>query len=143
MIVILLILVSFVRRGSDIINFIFPISFGILVLLRLWQSQKYRYLITNQRVLFQLWEKPDSKFWKQRKKIIKEIPLDQIKNNSVRKYEKNNGAILIQTKTKKYHFDSINLKNGDNRHKPSIEMIDDVEEVAAYLEERVHKDFPN
>lgn len=113
-------------KGWDFSAIVYPIIISFITLWRLFQSRKVRYLITDQRIIFQLWEK--------RKKRIRTLPFEQIKDFNIRKDNKSSGAILIKTKNPtQYSFNSKNLKTGEDRYLPSLEMIEDVEEVAKYI----------
>ena len=98
------------------------------------QRKKIRYLITDQRIIFQLWEK--------RKKKFRSIPLHQIEGINIKKENKNNGAILIKTKNpKQFSFNSKNLKTGESRFLPSLEMIKNVEDVAEHLKKGIQNNL--
>ena len=106
---------------------VYPIIATLLTFWRLFKSRKVRYLITDQRIIFQLWEK--------RKKQFHTIQLDEIKNILLTDEDKNNGTILLQMKnTKIKPFRTYDFKNNNERPHVSLEMIENVEEVAKYIE---------
>lgn len=131
-IIIILFIFNIYIKGWDFSALVYPVVASLISLWRLFQSRKVRYLITDQRIIFQLWEK--------RKKRIRIIPLDQIKDFNISKVEKSSGALLIKTKNpKQYSFNSKNLKTGEDRFLPSLEMIDNVDQVAEYLKLEILK----
>ena len=131
-IILLLFILTIYIKGWDFSAIVYPIMVSIITLWRLFQSRKVRYLITNQRIIFQILEK--------RKKRIRTLPLEQIKDFSIRKDDKSSGAILIKTKNpKQYSFNSKNLKTGEDRYLPSLEMIENVDEVAEYIKSGIQK----
>ena len=105
---------------------VYPIGASLITLWRLFQSRKVRYLITDQRVIFQLWEK--------RKKQLYNIRLEEINKILITDEDKNNGTILLQMKNSKIKpFRTHDFKNHKERPHVSLEMIENVEEVASYI----------
>jgi len=106
---------------------IYPLSAAGMAVWGLFQSKKIRYLITDQRIIFQL--------WKRGKKQFHTIRLDEIKKISITDGDKNNGTILLQMKNKKIKpFKTHDLKSNTERPHVSMEMIENVDEVAEYIE---------
>lgn len=131
-IIITLSIVNIYYKGLNFSALVYPIIASFITFWRLFQSRKVRYVITDQHIFFQLWEK--------RKKRIRIIPLEQIKDFNIKKDDKSSGAILIKTKNpNQYSFNSKNLKTGEDRYLPSLEMIDNVDQVAEYLKYGIQK----
>ncbi len=119
-------------RDMDFSAIIYPLFGGGMALWGLFQSRKIRYLITDQRIIFQLWKK--------RKKEIHTIQLDEIKKILITDEDKKNGTILLQMKNgKRKPFKTHNLKSNTERPHVSLEMIENVEEVAEYIELEMQK----
>ncbi|MEM6966631.1 MAG: hypothetical protein AAF573_17835 [Bacteroidota bacterium] len=115
-------------KGLDWFGLIYSVVFLTAQAIRIIQNKKVRYLITDRRILFQLWEK--------RKKVFRSIPFSEIRGISLRKdgYHKSTGAILIKTKGKVVPFKTKDLKGGQERTFPSLELLENVDEVAQYIE---------
>ena len=94
---------------------------------QLWASRNTRYLITKERIIFQL--------YKNRKKHFLSISFDEIKSVSIYKEAVNpkNGKILLNMKESKetalVFFDGL----GNKQERPFLELIQNVEEVASYI----------
>ena len=90
------------------------------------RRKKTRYLITDKRILFQLWKLGTVQHHS--------IDFDSIKNVVVVHESKNEGVIYIGVK--KPHeiaFDTYSFSGNERRHQPTLEMIGNVEEVASYI----------
>jgi hypothetical protein len=126
-IIITLVIFNIKIKGWDFSMVVYPIIATLLTFWRLFKSRKVRYLITDQRIIFQLWEK--------RRKQFHTIQLDEIKKILLTDEDKNNGTILLQMKnTKIKPFRTYDFKNNNERPHVSSEMIENVEEVAEYIE---------
>lgn len=91
------------------------------------KQKKTRYLITNQRIIFQL---PGG-----RKTKTHSLPLDWIKEIEISKEGDNQGTLLLSlAEGKKSSFKTINLKTDQPRKKISLEMVEDPDEVFSIIE---------
>ncbi|MFK7774086.1 MAG: hypothetical protein AB8F94_18180 [Saprospiraceae bacterium] len=114
-------------RGMDFSAIVYPLFGAGVAAWGLFQSRKIRYLITDKRIIFQL--------WKRGKKQFHTIHLDEIKKILITDEVKNNGTILLQMKKGKIKpFKTHHLQNNTERPHVSLEMIENVEEVAEYIE---------
>ncbi len=119
-------------RKMDFSPIIYPLFGGGVALWGLFQSKRIRYLITDKRIIFQLWKKG--------KKHFHTIYLDEIKKILITDEVKKNGTILLQMKNGKIKpFRTYHLQNNAERPHVSLEMIENVEEVAEYIEIGMHK----
>ncbi len=127
-----LIIAYFYTNGSDILFFFYAILLFFGEVYRMYHREKNRYVITDQRILFQLYRK--------RKKTLHSIPFSDIKSISIRKKEE---YIAIKLKNRKqYKFKTYSLKNNEQRGYPTLEMIENIEEVAAYINEGIQLQLP-
>lgn len=114
-------------KGWGVNLIMYPAMASLFTLWRLYQSRKVRYLITNQRIIFQLWKNSSLK--------VHSIPLDAIKKVLITDEDQDNGTLLLQMKNYKYRpFQTYNLKDGNERPHISLEMIEEVEQVAQHIE---------
>jgi len=114
-------------RGWDFTGIVYPLFIFFISLWGLFKSRKIRYIITDQRVLFQLWKK--------RKLQFHTVPLEEIKKILITDEDKQNGTIMLQMKNGKVKpFKTTDLRNDSLRPHVSLEMIDNVDEVAEYIE---------
>ncbi|MEM6966630.1 MAG: hypothetical protein AAF573_17830 [Bacteroidota bacterium] len=131
-IIIVLLIANCFVKDWNLGAFGYPTAMVILMIYRLYKSKKIRYLITDQRIIFQLFENNE--------KTIHELPLEQIKKIDIKKIEKNHGAILLELKDpKQYTFETKDLKSGKKRNVPTLEMIENVEAVAQYIQSGVQQ----
>ena len=127
-----LILLYAYKKGFDSIFFFYAIILFFGEMYRMYHREKNRYLITNQRILFQLYRKRKKKFYS--------IPFSEIKGISVRKKEE---YIVIKVKNRKaYSFTTHSLKNNEERGYPTLEIIENIEEVAEYINEGIRLQLP-
>ena len=115
-------------KTFDIIVLFYAI-FGLSGLaLAFFKRSKTRYLLTDQRVLFQL---PD-----RLKTQIHTLDLDQIKYITTESTGKTHGVIFFQLKGRqKSNIKTYNLRNNEPRHKVTLELVENVDEVAGYIRE--------
>ncbi|MEM6966628.1 MAG: hypothetical protein AAF573_17820 [Bacteroidota bacterium] len=123
--------------GIDIYTYLkFYITLAILVsfipeALRILQRKKTRYLITNKRIFFQLWHNFKTEFHS--------IEFDEIKNVVHILETKKDGVVFIGVKNPyRIPFDTYNLYSGERRHQPTLEMIENVEEVTRHIHNGIH-----
>lgn len=91
-----------------------------------------RYLITNQRVLFQL--------WKNKKKEFHAIPLKDIKAIKSKSEFSSTGVIFLElNKDAKVDFKTTNLSALGRRSLPTLELIEDPHKIEALLNKEVIK----
>ena len=90
------------------------------------RKNKTRYLITNHRIIFQL---P-----KGRKKNIHSLPLNHLEKVEVKKEGGTDGNIHLTLKAPyKPEFKTINIKYNAQRKLPTLELVEDAEEVAELI----------
>ena len=107
----------------------------ILLIIQLFFIQKKtRYLITNFRIIFQL---P-----KGRRTQFHSLPLHHLEKVVVNKGKNKNGTInLILKKSFKTEIKTINIKMNSRRKNPTLEMIENVEEVATYIRKGIQENL--
>lgn len=126
-----LIIFYFFKNGWDVWVLFYSVVLFFGEMYRMYHREKNRYAITDQRILFQLYRK--------RKKTFHSIPFSEISKISIRKKEE---YILIKVKNRKqYSFITHSLKNNEERSYPSLEMIENIEEVAAYINEGIQRQY--
>ena len=131
-IILILFFMNVYFRNMDFSAIIYPIFAGAIALWGLFQGRKIRYLITDQRIIFQLWKK--------RKKQFHTIQLEEIKKILITDEDKSSGTILLQMKNGKIKpFKTHDLKSNNERPHVSLEMVENVEEVAEYIEVGMQK----
>lgn len=103
----------------------------ILSLIQIFFRQsRTRYLITNQRVIFQLPE--------MRKVEIHSLPLNQIDKVRIKDLANKNGTIeLILKEPFKTKIQTIAIRNNSYRKNPTLELVDHVDEVKKYIEKGI------
>lgn len=90
------------------------------------KKKKTKYLISDQRILFQLWDWKGTKFY--------DIPFSEITNFIITYDTDTDGVIRLAVKKPyKIPFETYDLNSGERRHQPTLEMIEDVEEVGKYI----------
>ena len=132
LVIFLLIIGYFIKGKMDPFMIIFSFSMMLGEVYRMYHREKNRYMLTDQRILFQL--------WRNHKKSFYEIPLSEIKDINVPK--KGNHILLKVKNRKKYNFKTYNLNSNEERPYPSLEMIDDVRRVANYIKEEMRNQLP-
>lgn len=91
-----------------------------------FRQKKTRYLITNQRVIFQL---P-----KWRKTEVHSLPLNQLGEVVVKEKDNKNGTIeLLLKKPYTTKIKTIDIRSSSRRKNPTLELIENVEEVKNYI----------
>ena len=116
-------------------NSVFKIILIIVVLMiatpiiqRYIIRKKTTYVMTNQRIIFKLWNF-------QKGAVLYDIPFKKINDIVITEESKNNGVIFLAVhEPESIFFDTTNLKSGDRRHQPTIELIDNVHEVGKYIQ---------
>lgn len=95
-----------------------------------FRQKKTRYLVTNARVIFQLPNK--------RKTQIHSLPLHQIEDVIYEEGRNKNGTItLTLKKTFKTDIKTIDLKKNVSRKNPTLELIENVEDVGNYIQQAI------
>ena len=95
-----------------------------------FRQKKTRYLVTNARVIFQLPNK--------RKTQIQSLPLNQIEDVIYEEGKNKNGTIsLTLKKSFKTDIKTIDLKKNVSRKNPTLELIENVEEVGNYIQQAI------
>ena len=98
----------------------------IPIIWRIIRRKKTKYIISDKRVLFQLWKYGRTKYFS--------IDFDDMKNVVVVRENQKDGVIYIGVKNPRgIIFDTYNFNGGERRHQPTLEMIENVEEVANYI----------
>ncbi|MFK7774082.1 MAG: PH domain-containing protein [Saprospiraceae bacterium] len=98
------------------------------------QQRKTRYLITNQRIIFQL---P-----KMRKVEIHSLPLNQLEEVVVKEKVNKNGTLeFILKEPFKTKIKTVDIRKNYPRYNPTIEMVEDVLEVKNYIEKGIKGEF--
>lgn len=91
-----------------------------------FRQKKTRYLVTNSRVIFQL---P-----KMRRTQIHSLPLNQLDEVIVDEGKNKNGTItLILKESFTTEIKTIDIKKNTLRKNPTLEIIENVEEVGNYI----------
>jgi hypothetical protein len=94
------------------------------------QKRKTRYLVTNQRIIFQL---P-----KMRKVEIHSLPLNQLEEVVVKEKVNKNGTLeFILKEPFKTKIKTTDIRNSYPRKNPTMEIIGDVLEVKRYIEKSI------
>ncbi|MFK8010182.1 MAG: PH domain-containing protein [Saprospiraceae bacterium] len=94
------------------------------------KQKKTRYLITNQRIIFQL---P-----KMRKVEIQSLPLNQLEEVVVKEKVNKNGTLeFILKEPFKTKIKTIDIRNSYPREHPTMEIIENVLEVKNYIEKGI------
>lgn len=89
-----------------------------------------RYIITDQQIIFQLWVFPKIQYHN--------IPFSEIKDFIISDDDQKHGLIfLIMKDQQKIRFETFDLINGEKRHQPTLEMLEDVNEVAQYIKKGI------
>lgn len=123
---------QFYYRNFTVAIFLFLVFILGLIKER-FESQKRkntRYLITNKRVLFQLWNK--------KKKEFHSVPLEDIKRvKSETQFSKNGVIYLVLKKGVKANFKTSNLSALGKRSSPTLELIEDPHKIEAIINQEV------
>ncbi|MFK7774083.1 MAG: hypothetical protein AB8F94_18165 [Saprospiraceae bacterium] len=98
------------------------------------QRKKTKYIISNQRVIFNLWEQGITNVYS--------IYYSEINGAVVNRETEKDGVIHLAIKIpQRIRFDTYNLGTGDKRHQPTLEMIENVEEVASYIRSGIQENL--
>ena len=111
------------------------ILFGIFLLilpdiLKGERKRKTRYYITEQGVIFQLWQR--------RKRKMKFIPFEDINKLSLEVFDNGRGNISLFT-NKEVDFKTYDFEKSKALLYPTIVMVDKAREVVALLKEKMRK----
>ena len=101
-----------------------------------YQKRRTKYIISNERILFQLWKKEEVLFenWKLGHREYFSIPFSEINNIAIVEEDPNKGVIFLAVKKpNEIPFDTFDFINGERRHQPTLELIEDVKEVGEYI----------
>jgi len=107
---------------------------GFFLLIRgsaIIKRKKTKYTITSQRIIFQLWKMGEGE-------TLHIIPFSKIKNIAITEESDNNGVIYLGLKDpSSILFETEHIIDGDKRHQPTLEFIDDVKEVGQYIQQGI------
>jgi len=96
-----------------------------------FRQRKTKYVLTNSRIIFQL---PAS----MRKTKIQSLPLNHIEDVIFSEGREKNGTITLTLKKSfKTDITTIDIKKNTKRKNPTLEMIEDVEEVSKYIQKGI------
>lgn len=124
----LIFLLFMVNSGFKIILTLMALMIFSPIIQRSIIRKKTSYIMTNQRIIFKLWDF-------QQGAALYDIPFKKINNIVISEESKNNGVIYLAVhEPDSIFFDTTNLKSGDRRHQPTIELIDNVHEVGKYIQ---------
>jgi len=133
------IFISIFLDSSIETKFIFGGAFLVALLsiyYRGYQRRRTKYIISNDRILFQVWKKEEALFenWKFGHREYHSIPFSEINNIAIVEESPDKGVIFLAVKNpNKIPFDTFNFNNGERRHQPTLELIEDVKEVGEYI----------
>lgn len=119
----------------------FMLASGVLIALlsiyyRGYQKRRTKYIISNERILFQLWKQEKVLFgnWILGRREFHSIPFSEINNMTIVEDAPNKGAIFLAVKNPNdIPFDTFNFSSGERRHQPTLELIEEVKEVGDYI----------
>ena len=100
------------------------------------QKRRTKYIISNERILFQLWKKEKVLFenWRLGHREYFSIPFSEINNIAIVEEDPNKGVIFLAVKNpNEIPFDTFDFSNGERRHQPTLELIEEVKEVGEYI----------
>lgn len=98
-----------------------------------FRQKKTRYLITNQRIIFQL---PKMTM---RGVEVHSLPFEQLDEVIIKEKGSKSGTIeLILKKTFNTKIKTFDIRKSSNRKHPTLELIEDVEEVRNYIIEGIN-----
>ena len=118
---------NFIIKIIALVIFLLILSPRILSLVK---RKKTAYFITNRQIIFQLWQRG--------KKRIYHIPFSAIHDLVVQEEGKNYGVIFLAIKNPQgLQFDTYNLRSGERRHQPTLEMVENVGEVAEFIRQGI------
>jgi len=99
---------------------------GTIIMIIL-KKNKTRYLITNQRIIFQL----QNGF----RRKIHSLPLNRLKDFEIKKDGELSGVIFLKLMPQyKPNFKTHNIKNNNARNHLTLELVENPEEVLAIIE---------
>ena len=155
--VIAMITEEYLMGGFYVIGF--AISLGLFSLWKRWINNHYKYAITQKQILFQLKEK-----WWHQNPVFHSIPLSEVRDIIVimrydldrirkereagqsdfheqdyidRKLDKIGSIIIVPHHPQLIPFETKDLANNNKRHQPSLELLENVEEVAKMIQEGI------
>ena len=127
------ILIYFIYLGG-VLKYTTLFLIGAFVFIRgsaIIKRKKTKYTITSQRIIFQLWKI-------EKGEALHEIPFSKITNIAVTEESKNNGVIYLGVKNPELiPFETEHIIDGNKRHQPTLEFIDDVKEVSQYIQQGI------
>lgn len=95
------------------------------------QRKKTKYMISNQRIIFNLWNQGITR--------IHSIYFSEINGVIVERETNTDGVIYLALKHPyRIGFDTHNLSTGERRHQPTLEMVENVKEVGRYIRMGIH-----
>lgn len=129
-------LFAFLIFDFEIQFYLFLIIFVILTfipeILKILQRKKTKYIISNQRIIFKLWKNGGSK--------IHSILFSEMKGVVVARETEKDGVIhLVVKNPHRIKFNTFNLSSGERRHQPTLEMIENVEDIASYIRKGIQQ----
>lgn len=111
---------------------IFIVIAFIPEILKILQRKKTKYIISNQRIIFKLWKNGGSNIYS--------IPFSEMKGVVVARETEKDGVIHLAVKNPhRLKFDTFNLSSGERRHHPTLEMIENVEQVASFIRQGIQE----
>ena len=129
----LLFLIASIFFGGIIMKIFLAVGIVVAFLpdiLRGMQRKKTKYIISNRRIIFQLWKLGTLKYYS--------IPFTEIKNAIVALETQRDGVIFLAVNNpNRISFDTYNLHSGERRHQPTLEMIHDVKDIAKIIQKGI------
>jgi len=125
------ILLFSIGEGISTVRLIIYFSIYVVIVVQFLPSQnqalkKTQYLVSNHRILFQLWIENSEQ--------IEEIQFTEIRDVIVSFDTDHEGTIYLAVKNpNSIPFDTQNLQTGEKRHQPTLEMIENVDQVAQLI----------
>lgn len=120
-------------------KFVLVVSFFVFLLSMYYrghQKRRTKYIISNERILFQLWKKEEVLFenWILGHREYHSIPFSEINNIVIVEETPNKGVIFLAVKNpNEIPFDTLNFSNGERRHQPTLELVEEVKTVGEYI----------
>jgi hypothetical protein len=120
-------------------KFVLVVSFFVFLLSMYYrdhQKRRTKYIISNERILFQLWKKEEVLFenWILGHREYHSIPFSEINNIVIVEETPNKGVIFLAVKNpNEIPFDTLNFSSGERRHQPTLELVEEVKTVGEYI----------
>ena len=119
----------------------FILASGVLIALlsiyyRGYQKRRTKYIISNERILFQLWKQEEVLFenWILGRREYHSISFSEINNMTIVEEAPNKGAIFLSVKNPNdIPFNTFDFSNGERRHQPTLELVEEVKAVGEYI----------